>query len=177
MLKLFWFFLQMGFISFGGGYALIPLIERETQRQGWMSSDMLIDVIAVAGMSPGPIAVNLGMLVGYQTYGVAGAIAGVLGLLLPSMLMAAGIIFVITRDQKANYFKRSMYGIQPVVTALILFAAYQLCAVHVSANLSVTELLPAVLIVGAGLYMLLRLRMHPFAILLFSGICGAAFFA
>lgn len=176
MVELFWFFLQMGFVSFGGGYALIPLIEKETERQVWMSNGMLVDAIAVAGMSPGPIAVNLGLLVGYQTYGATGAIAGVLGLLLPSMLMTAGMIYFITRDHK-NYLKRCMYGVQPIVTALILFAAYQLCAVYLSASLSASELLPALLIVGACLYMLLRLRMHPFAILLFSGISGAAFYA
>lgn len=176
MAALFWFFLQMGFVSFGGGYALIPLIERESERQVWMSHDMLVDVIAVAGMSPGPIAVNLGMLVGYQTYGVTGAIACVLGLLIPSILMTAGMICFITRDHK-NYLKRCMYGVQPVVTALIFFAVYQLCAVHLSASLSLSELVPAILIVGACLYMLLRLRMHPFAILLFSGISGAAFYA
>lgn len=176
MVQLFWFFLQMGFVSFGGGYALIPLIERETERQAWMSSDMLVDVIAVAGMSPGPIAVNLGLLVGYQAYGVIGAIAGVLGLLLPSMLMTAGMIYFITRDHK-NYLGRCMYGVQPVVTALILFAAYQLCVVHLSASLSINELLPAFLIVAACLYMLFRLRLHPFTILLFSGISGAAFYA
>ncbi|WP_083676045.1 chromate transporter [Paenibacillus sp. FSL H8-0548] len=176
MIALFWFFLQMGFVSFGGGYALIPLIERETERQAWMSNDMLVDAIAVAGMSPGPIAVNLGMLVGYQTYGATGAIASVLGLLLPSMLMTAGLIYFITRDHK-NYLKRCMYGVQPVVTALIFFAAYQLCRVHLSTSSPASELLPALLIVGTCLFMLLRLRMHPFAILLFSGICGAAFYA
>ncbi|WP_162341743.1 chromate transporter [Paenibacillus paridis] len=176
MAGLFWFFLQMGFVSFGGGYALIPLIERETERQAWMSNDMLVDVIAVAGMSPGPIAVNLGMLVGYQTYGVIGAMISVLGLLLPSMVMIAGLIYFITRDHK-NYLKRCMYGIQPVVAALILFAAYQLCAAHLSASMPIKEVLPAILIVAVCFYMLFRLRLHPFAILLFSGICGAAFYA
>lgn len=87
LFELFWMFLLIGFVSFGGGYAMIPIIEIEVIKKGWMTTQEFTDVIAVAGMSPGPIATNSAIFVGYQVEGITGAIAAGLGMVIPSLLL------------------------------------------------------------------------------------------
>ena len=80
--ELFHTFLLMGFVSYGGGYAMIPIIEAAVSEYGWMSAEQLTNMIAIAGMSPGPIAANSAILVGYSTAGLKGAIISAIAILL-----------------------------------------------------------------------------------------------
>jgi chromate transporter len=177
MWQMFIFFFQLGFVSFGGGYALIPMIEKEAIAQHWMTSEAFVHAVAVAGTSPGPIAVNLGTVIGYRTYSVAGALAALAGLLIPSFLMATLLLFVIYRLRKQALIDRLFYGLQPVVVAMILFAVYRLGIGQLGQGAWGDQLLFGVIVVGAGWLMLVRYRMPPFFILLFSAICGVAFWA
>lgn len=175
MWSLFLFFLRLGFVSFGGGYALIPMIEREAAVRGWMTQDAFLNAVTVAGMSPGPIAVNLGTIVGYRTFGIGGAIAAVAGLVLPSILTAAALLLLIYRLRKRVWIYRLFYGLQPVVTALILFAVYRLGVGRLGHGSWGGQLLFGVAIVAIGWFMMARYRMPPLYILIFSAISGAAF--
>ena len=85
--QLFYTFFIIGFVSFGGGYAMIPIIETEVMQHGWMTSEQLTNMIAIAGMSPGPIGANIAVLIGYSTAGLPGAIISTLGILLPSLIL------------------------------------------------------------------------------------------
>ncbi|MCR2807651.1 chromate transporter [Paenibacillus soyae] len=174
---MFLFFLKLGFLSFGGGYALIPLIEQEAAKRQWMSHDAFLDAVGVAGMSPGPVAVNLSSIIGYQTNGIGGAIAALVGLVLPSVLVTALLLIVIFRLRKKAFIDRVFYGLQPIVTALILFAVYRLGLGSLENTRMSGQLLVGIFIVGVCWIMLVRYRMHPLFILLFSAICGAAFLA
>src|SRR4051812_515512 len=89
--SLFITFFVIGFVSFGGGYAIIPVIEHEALRHGWMTSQQLIDIIAIAGMSPGPIATNTAVFIGFQTAGLWGAVISAIAITLPSIM----IVFLI----------------------------------------------------------------------------------
>lgn len=177
MWQMFIFFFQLGFVSFGGGYALIPMIEKEAVARHWMTSGEFVHAVAVAGTSPGPIAVNLGTVIGYQTYGVGGALAALAGLLIPSFLMAALLLFLIYRLRKQAFIDRLFYGLQPVVTAMILFAIYRLGIGQLGQGAWGDRLLFGVIIVAACWLMLVRYRMPPVFILLFSAICGIAFWS
>ena len=73
-LKLLFSFIKIGLFSFGGGYAMIPLIQREIEVNGWISSSEFVDIIAIAEMTPGPIAVNSATFVGYKTAGLLGSV-------------------------------------------------------------------------------------------------------
>ena len=85
--ELFAAFAKIGLFSFGGGYAVIPLLEREiVDLHGWLSSAQTIDIIALSQMTPGPIAINLATFVGYQTAGILGAVVATLGIVAPSVL-------------------------------------------------------------------------------------------
>ncbi|MFF2890812.1 chromate transporter [Paenibacillus sp. NPDC057967] len=175
MWSMFLFFLKLGFLSFGGGYALIPMIEHEAARRQWMSSDAFLDLIGVAGMAPGPAAVNISTLIGYQTHGISGAIIALFGLILPSAILTLVLLTALYRLHKQAWLNRILYGLQPIVTALILFAVYRLGVGSLDGSAWDKQLLVGIFIVGAGWMMLVRYRMHPVFILLFSAICGAAF--
>ncbi|MEK3883180.1 chromate transporter [Paenibacillus sp. PL2-23] len=177
MWSMFLFFLKLGFLSFGGGYALIPLIQEEAARRQWMTHSAFLDAVGVAGMSPGPVAVNLSSIIGYQTYGIGGAVSALIGLVLPSMLVSALLLVLIFRLRKKTFIDRIFYGLQPIVTALILFAVYRLGLGSLEHAQVHGQLLVGICIVGVGWMMLVRYRMHPVFILLFSAICGAAFLA
>lgn len=175
MWAMFLFFLQLGFVSFGGGYALIPFIEQEALARGWMTHEAYVDSVTVAGMAPGPIAVNLGTIIGFRTYGIGGVLAALAGLVLPSLLMAAIIMYLIRRLRQTEWLGRLFYGLQPIVTALILFAVYRLGIGKAGGNLRDGHLLIGLGIVGICWMLLKKYRMHPISVLLFSAIGGAAF--
>ena len=88
LLKLFWSFLQIGLFTFGGGYAMLPLIQREIiDVNGWLTMEQFLDIVAVAEMTPGPIAINSATFVGYRVAGVLGSFAATFGVVLPSFII------------------------------------------------------------------------------------------
>ena len=119
-LELFKPFFQIGAFTFGGGYAMIPLIQRETvQNHGWISDDDILEIIAIAESTPGPISVNSATFVGYRTAGIPGAACATFGLILPSFLIILAIAALFTGYQDNPVVIRIFKGIRPVVVALI----------------------------------------------------------
>ena len=93
MIELFLTFLKLGLFTFGGGYAMIPLIkETIINKKGWMSEDEVIEMIAIAESTPGPIAINMATYIGYKQKGFLGGLFSTLGVILPSLI----IIFLIS---------------------------------------------------------------------------------
>src|SRR5690625_6546535 len=121
-LKLFWNFLIVGCFSFGGGYAMLPLIDRQVTSQGWMTTEQLTDVIAVSGMLPGSVGVNAATCVGYETAGLFGAIVATIGMVLPSLLIITffGVFFHFF--VKSQTFEQVLYGLGLGMSGLMLSA-------------------------------------------------------
>ena len=93
---LFWTFFKIGAFTFGGGYAMIPLIQREVaERRRWLKDGDILDIVAIAESTPGPIAINSATFVGYQVCGTFGAFCATLGVVLPSFLVIYVISFVL----------------------------------------------------------------------------------
>lgn len=118
--QLFWTYLKIGTFTLGGGYAMIPLIQREVvDRQHWIDEEEFLNMIALAQAAPGIIAINSAIFVGYRIYGWRGLIATVLGATLPSfcIILAIAIVFSDFRDQPA--VEAVFKGIRPTVVALI----------------------------------------------------------
>ena len=96
--QLFFTFLKIGAFTFGGGYAMIPLVQRETvENHRWITDDELLDIIAIAESTPGPIAVNSATFVGYRVGGTAGALLASLGVILPSFTVILLISLLLRR--------------------------------------------------------------------------------
>lgn len=86
-LELFWTFFKIGAFTFGGGYAMLPLIQAEVESHGWMASADLVNFVAVSESTPGPFAVNISTYVGTELAGIPGGIFATLGVVLPSFLI------------------------------------------------------------------------------------------
>ena len=122
LLALFWTFFKIGLFTFGGGYAMIAMIEEAVTSYGWIDSETLVNFIAVSEATPGPIAVNMATYVGSTVGGILGAICATLGVILPSFI----IILIIAKCY--NTFKQSkimsgiMTGLRPSVIGMIASA-------------------------------------------------------
>lgn len=122
-LKLFLTFLKIGAVSFGGGYGMISLIRDDCLMNGWLTEGQLLNFIAVAESTPGPIAVNMATFVGSSEGGFFGALFATLGVVLPSFIIILLIASAFTRLLKYRGVKATLGGIRPVIVSLILGTA------------------------------------------------------
>ena len=127
LLELFFTFIKIGAFTFGGGYAMIPLIQRETVvNRGWISDEDLIDIIAIAESTPGPIAINSATFVGYRTGGFWGALLATLGVVLPSFIIITAISYILRQFQNIRAVQYAFWGLRAGVLALILKALWSM---------------------------------------------------
>jgi chromate transporter len=123
-LTLFLTFLEIGAVSFGGGYGMISLIREKVLAFGWMTEDELLNVIAVAESTPGPIAVNMATFVGADQGGVLGSLLATLGVVLPSFIIILIIAALIKNLLKYSGVKAFLGGVRPSVVGLILATGF-----------------------------------------------------
>lgn len=126
MLELFLVFFKIGLFTFGGGYAMIPLMQQEITGRGWMSLAQLTDFIAVAEVTPGPFAVNTATFVGMERFGVAGAVVATAGVVLPSFLILLFIAHWFLGFAGNRHVQAALKGVRPAVTGLVAAAVWAL---------------------------------------------------
>ena len=120
LFQLFWAFFKIGAFTFGSGYAMIPMIEKEVvDRRKWFGKDEFYDQFALASSAPGPFALNTAVFVGYKLKGWWGSLAAVLGAVLPSFLIILLIAMYLTGFRDNRYVEAAFKGIRPAVIALI----------------------------------------------------------
>ena len=125
--KLFCIFFKIGAFTFGGGYAMIPLISREVvEKKGWITDEEILDIIAIAESTPGPIAINSATFVGYKVAGFWGAAAATFGVVLPSFVVISLISFVLGQFQQLQTVKYAFFGIRAGVLALLIKALWSM---------------------------------------------------
>ena len=123
ILTLFLTFFKIGAFTFGGGYAMIPMIQREVvDKKKWLSADDILDVVAIAETTPGPIAINVATFVGYKTAGFWGALAATFGVVIPSFVIITVIAMVFGRFKDNRIVQNAFWGIHIGVLALIVKA-------------------------------------------------------
>lgn len=121
--QLFATFFKIGAFTFGGGYAMIPLIQREvSEKRKWITDEEILEVVAIAESTPGPIAINSATFVGYKTCGFWGSFACTLGVILPSFLIILAISGILELVQDMKAVKYAFMGIRAGVLALIIKA-------------------------------------------------------
>lgn len=187
-LKLFLSFVKIGLFSFGGGYAMIPLIQKEVSTQGWLHAAELVDIIAIAEMTPGPIAVNAATYIGYQTAGFAGSLAATIGVTLPPILLILIIANYFFKFRDQPVITMVFYGVRPAVTGLIVAAAIFIAEIALikenvfsfhalwskpAAFLNFTESLIMLTVFAA----LLKYKLHPLLLMALAGLAGIIIWA
>lgn len=158
-LELFLTFLQIGAVSFGGGYGMISLIREKVLTHGWLTEEKLLNMIAVAESTPGPIAVNMATFVGSEQGGMLGSLLATLGVVLPSFIIILLIAALIRNILKYKGVQAFLGGIRPCVVALILATAVTL---FLSTMLGITTVSSSMMVDFRGLFILGVLIMVSF---------------
>ncbi len=174
--KLFWVFVKIGTFGFGGGYAMLSLIQEEVvENNGWMSKQEFTDLVAISQMTPGPIGINTATYAGYSalehsgyssSISILGAVLATFALCLPSFIMISVISYFYLRFRKNKNFSFAMKGIRPMGIALIALAALSL-----TNSDNFTDYLSPVLFIAAFIGSV-RFKLHPILILLGAAITG-----
>ncbi len=121
LFRLFITFFKIGLFTFGGGYAMIPLIEREViAKRRWIERQDFLDMLVLAQSTPGPIAVNTAVFVGYKTAGVAGAVMATLGTVLPSFIVILLLALFFAEVRENRFVDAAFRAMRPAVVALIV---------------------------------------------------------
>ena len=121
--KVFSTFFRIGAFTFGGGYAMIPLIQREAcEKNHWVSEDDILEIVAIAESTPGPIAINGATFVGYKVCGFWGSVCATLGVVVPSFAIIFLLTNLLTAFQENPYVGYAFFGIRAGVLALIVKA-------------------------------------------------------
>ncbi|WP_282199946.1 chromate transporter [Collibacillus ludicampi] len=164
--KIFVMFLKVSPITFGGGYAMIPLLEKAvTEQKHWLNREEIIDVLAVSQIVPGSVAVNAATFIGYKLAGTSGALSATLGIITPTFLIVVLLAALFLGYQQNPIIQAAFLGIRPAVVALILFAAFKMGK---SAILDKTTTVLAV----ASLIIFWLVPVNPLVILLLGGATG-----
>ena len=127
LLQLFVIFARVGGFTFGGGYAMLPMLQKElVENKGWTTHEELIDYYAIGQCTPGVIAVNVATFVGYKTKGIIGAVFATLGMITPSLIIVGLIAAFISGFQEYEVVQWAFSGIRAAVVALILSAMWKI---------------------------------------------------
>ena len=169
MFELFVTFSKIGFFTIGGGYAMIPLIEKNVvEDKQWVSHEELMDLIAVAQSCPGIFAVNISIFIGYKKAGIRGAFISTVGACLPSFVIILALALAFQQFRDNEYVERFFLGLRPAVVALIASPVFKLAK---SARLTRYNIwIP---ITAALLIWLVGLK--PIYVILIAGIGGYAY--
>ena len=121
--ELFYTFFLIGLFTFGGGYAMIPMIQEQIVGKGWLTEVQLLDFIAISETTPGPFAVNISTFVGSQVGGPLGAVCSTIGVILPSFIIILLVALILSKFLKNKYVQGALGGVKPVIVALIAATA------------------------------------------------------
>jgi len=170
IIDLFISFFKIGAFSFGGGYAMLPMIQEEViEVHRWITMAEYIDILAIAEMTPGPIAINSATFLGYKVAGVAGSAVATLGVVLPSFIVMSLIFHFIFRFKSSPYVDWILKGIRSVVLGLIAVAAF---SVAISTFVDIQSVLIAVVL----FYLVAFRNFNPIYAIILAGVMGVVLF-
>lgn len=176
LLHLFLTFLKIGALTFGGGYAMLPLMQQEVLLNNWMSEEDLLNFIAVAESTPGPVAINMATYIGVETAGILGAIIATLGVVLPSFIVIIIVAKFYEKYKNSFVVKSCLTGLRPVVIGLIAATVISLgFGVFFTSGVSPGEInfkfFSSVIIFGTVVYFALK-KVNPIYLILGSAGLG-----
>lgn len=177
-IQLFLSFLQVGLFSIGGGYAAMPLIQEQiVEKHGWLSMNEFADLITIAEMTPGPIAINSATFVGIRIAGIGGAMVATFGCILPSCVIVSLLAFVYYKYKGLTMLEGILSALRAAVVALILAAGIDLLrtAIFDTGVISLTNLdwIGGAMFLAA--FIILRIKKwNPILVMSLCGVAGLA---
>ncbi|MGD9963830.1 MAG: chromate transporter [Candidatus Izemoplasmatales bacterium] len=178
LIELFITFFKIGLFTFGGGYAMIPLITEEVVTKNWLIPEQLLDFIAISESTPGPFAINIATFIGYNQQGILGSIFSTAGVILPSFIIILIIAKAFHRFASNKYVIGFLKGVKPIVVGVIFSVAitFLLKSIfHISIfDIKDIEFEWSTLLIFLVVIVMTRIwkKIHPVFIVLVSGILG-----
>lgn len=168
MWALFFTFFKIGLFTIGGGYAMIPLMEKEIVAHSWLTQAQFLDIVAIAEMTPGPISINAATFVGYKLFGFIGAALATFGVVAPSLIIMV-IFSQLLVKLKASKYAIALRGIAITVAALIAASVFRLVkpAITSYADLGIALI---------ALFLAAKTKISPILIILGAGLIGVVFY-
>lgn len=175
-LQLFISYLKIGFFGFGGGYAMLSLIQNEiVEQQGWITASQFADIVAISQMTPGPIAINSATYIGYTVAGFWGSVVATVAVCLPALTVMLLLTKFFIKLKDNHYVGSLLVGMRPVVVGMIAAAALLLIFPKQSADASFIDGWSWVLF-GLTLYASYK-KVNPILLIVLSGIAGVVIYA
>ena len=176
-IELFLTFMKIGAFTFGGGYAMLPLIQSEVERHGWLTQAEVVDFIAVSESTPGPLAINMATFIGIRTGGVSGAVCATLGVVLPSFVIILIVARFYEKFRKSRAVDGVMNGLRPAVIGLIAAAFLSVGKTVFFPDGFQTEVFSGTgFLLSCGIFALCAVlafkKLHPIAIIALSAVIG-----
>ena len=163
-------FLKIGAFSFGGGYAVLSFIQREVvEANGWITPEQFVDIVAIAEMTPGPIAVNSATFVGYNMFGVWGGIKCTLCTIAIPVILSLIVSFYFSKFKGNRQLQNALKGIRPAVIGLIAASCLSI------AEISITSVY-SLLFFGIALLLVWKFKVNPIITLIICGALGGVFY-
>lgn len=169
LIELFISFMRIGGFTFGGGYAMLPLIQKEiVERRGWASDEEVLDYFTIGQITPGVIAVNTATFIGYKKAGILGGMVSTLGVIFPSIVIISIIAAVLTNFAELPVVIHAFNGIRACVCVLILIAVYNMC------KKSVVDVFTALIFIATAVLTVLKVT-SPVVLVIVAGVVGVLF--
>ena len=172
-ISLLWVFCKISLFSFGGGHAMIPLMQTQLQENGWVTAEEFYNLLAIAEATPGPLAVNAATFAGWQVRGFFGAAVATTGVCLPGFVLLFLLGALALRLSRCETYRIMLHFLRPALAGLIIFTAI-LLAKFIFREEAAHPIL-STLIFGVALAGFLRTRIHPIYFLLAGGVSGLLF--
>lgn len=170
LIKIYLSFLKIGAFSFGGGYAMLPLIEREiVSSHNWITFKEFIDIIGISQMTPGPIAINSATFVGFKVSGILGSISATLGVISFSFVLVSIANHFMLKFKESYILKAALLGMRPALIGLII-------SVFLSLGRESYKDVKSVVIGIIILVLLLKSKLHPIIVIFISAVLGVIFY-
>lgn len=178
-LELFATFFKIGLFTFGGGYAMLPLIQQEVLSKGWAEEKEIINFIAVSESTPGPFAINMSTYIGTDEAGVLGAFFATLGVVLPSFIIILIVAKCYEKFQSSKIVRGCMSGLKPAVVGLIGAAVISIAGTVLFPNGISTAVFSSLnfyisFAIFAVMALLAFKKVHPILIIALSAVAGIA---
>ena len=178
-LTLFWTFFKIGLFTFGGGYAMLPLIQAEVAAHGWLTTEQLLNFVAVSESTPGPFAVNISTYVGSELAGIPGGACATLGVALPSFIIILIVARCYERFRTSRIVSGVMTGLKPAVIGLIGSAILTMGSAVLFPGGFTTAVFSAVSFwITVGIFAVMAVlafkKVHPILLICLSAVLGIA---
>lgn len=172
-LQLLWVFIKIGVLGFGGGYAMLSLIQHEVVgHYAWMTTTEFADMVAISQMTPGPVSINLATYVGYTMAGVLGSLMASFALCLPSLAMVFVVIRLFSNKKTGALMEVTLKGLKPAIAGLIFAAGLSMMNAQNFVGVGRNGNNVSIIICVSAFVASYFFKVNPILLIIFSGVIG-----